>query len=65
MSNGMWHQEAIGTLIYVVFETHLDITYAIHVLSKFSKNPGIDHRNITKWVFLLLSQEYMRVLVDL
>ena len=46
----MWYQEAIGTLIYVVFETHLDIAYTIHILSKFSKNPGIDHRNITKWV---------------
>jgi len=38
----------IGTLIYVVFGTHPDIAYAIQVLSKFSKNPGIAHRNIAK-----------------
>jgi len=33
------YQETIGTLIYVVLKTYLNIIYAVQLLSYFSKNP--------------------------
>jgi len=37
------YQEAVGTLMYVMLGTRLDITYVVQFLSKFSKNPGKSH----------------------
>jgi hypothetical protein len=48
------YKEAVGTLMYARLGTHLDITYAIQVLSKFSKDPGEAHWEAVKRVFCYL-----------
>lgn len=48
------YQEAVGTLMYASLGTRPDITYAVQVLSKFSKNPGDAHWEAVKRVFRYL-----------
>ena len=48
------YQEAVGTLIYVMLGTQLDITYAVQFLLKFSKNPGKSYWKAVKRVFQYL-----------
>ena len=37
------YREAIGSLMYVVIGTQLDITYAVSYLARFMANPGHTH----------------------
>jgi len=48
------YQEAVGTLMYAMLGTRLDITYAVQSLSKFSKNPRKSHWEAVKRVFRYL-----------
>ena len=48
------YQEAVGTLMYAMLGTRPDITYAVQVLSRFSKNPGKSHWEAVKRVFRYL-----------
>ena len=41
----------IGSLMYFMIGTHLDLTYTVSMLSKFSSNPSNDHFFAAKQVF--------------
>ena len=47
MQNIPYH-EAVGTLMYASLGTWLDITYAVQMVSHFSKNPGYTHWEAVK-----------------
>ena len=47
--------EAVGTLMYASLGMHLDITYAVGILSKFNKKPGLVHWNMLKHVYAYLA----------
>ncbi|PPQ83632.1 hypothetical protein CVT26_000950 [Gymnopilus dilepis] len=48
------YQEAVGSLMYASLGTRPDITYAVQVVSRFSKNPGPDHWEAVKRIFRYL-----------
>jgi len=50
MRNILYH-EAVGSLMYASLGTHLDITYAVQTVSRFSKNLGLIHWEAVKWIF--------------
>ena len=45
---------AVGTLQYLATSTRPDIFYAVGVLARFNKNPGIDHWKAVKHLFRYL-----------
>ena len=48
------YREAIGSLMYVVVGTRLDITYAVSYLARFMANPGHAHWKAVKCVIRYL-----------
>jgi len=40
--------EALGSLMWLQVVTHLDLTYAVNILFRFSHNPGRSHWNTLK-----------------
>ena len=42
---------AVGSLMYAMVYTRLDITHAVGVLSRFMSKPGKEHWTTLKWVF--------------
>jgi hypothetical protein len=49
------YREAIGSLMYAAIAMHLDITFAVSILSQFLDNPGEAHWEGVKWIFRYLS----------
>lgn len=45
---------AIGSLMYAVVGTRIDIAYAVQNLSQFTQNPGLEHWTAVKRVFQYL-----------
>ena len=43
--------EAVGSLMYTSFGTRPDISFAIQMVSHFSKNPGLTHWDAVKHIF--------------
>ena len=54
------YAEAIGSLMYLMICTRLDIAYAVSVLSRFMSNPGEEHWKGVKWLlrYLKATQDY-------
>ena len=48
------YQEAVGSLMYASLGTRPDITYAVQMVSWFSKNPGEAHWEAVKRIFCYL-----------
>ena len=48
------YQEAVGSLMYASLGTHPDITYAVQMVSRFSKSPGPAHWEAVKQIFCYL-----------
>ena len=46
--------QAVGSLMYLATATHPDISYAVGVLARFSKNPGMTHWKAVKHLFRYL-----------
>src|SRR5438477_2944063 len=46
--------QAVGSLMYLAVATRPDISYAVGVLARFSKNPGMAHWKAVKHVFRYL-----------
>ena len=48
------YSSAVGSLIYVMVCTRLDIAHAVGVVNRFLVNPGKDHWKVVKWIFRYL-----------
>ena len=48
------YASAIGSLMYAMVCTRLDIGYAVGVVSRFMSNPGKEHWNAVKWILCYL-----------
>ena len=45
---------AIGSLMYAMVYTRLDITHAVRVVSKYMSNPRKQHWEVVKWILRYL-----------
>ena len=45
---------AIGSLMYAMVCTRLDITHVVRVVSRYMSHPGIEHWNVVKWILRYL-----------
>jgi hypothetical protein len=43
--------QAVGALMYLAMATRPDISYAVGVLARFNKNPGLQHWKAVKHLF--------------
>ena len=65
------YQETIGTLIYMVLKTYLNIIYAVQLLSYFSKNLKESYWKTVQYAFIYLKNThelwltYSRLVLDL
>ena len=48
------YSSAVGSLMYVMVCTHLDISHVVGVVRKFLANPGRAHWEAVKWIFRCL-----------
>ena len=48
------YASAVGSLIYVMICTRLDISHAVGVVSRFMSNPGEEHWKVVKWILRYL-----------
>ena len=48
------YSSAVGSLIYAMVCTRLDIAHAVGVVDRFLVNPGKDHWKVVKWIFRYL-----------
>ena len=48
------YASAIGSLMYAMVCTRLDIAHAVGVVSKYMSHPGIEHWNVVKWILRYL-----------
>lgn len=48
------YQEAVGSLLYAAQGTRPDISYAVNLVSRYSKDPGVQHWNAVKRIFRYL-----------
>uniref|UniRef100_A0A2N9HFH0 Uncharacterized protein n=1 Tax=Fagus sylvatica TaxID=28930 RepID=A0A2N9HFH0_FAGSY len=48
------YSSAVGSLLYVMVCTRLDIAHAVGVVSRFMVNPGKEHWEEVKWIFRYL-----------
>jgi hypothetical protein len=46
--------QAVGSLMYLAVATCPDISYAVGVLARFNKNPGLQHWKAVKHLFRYL-----------
>ena len=51
---GVPYASAVGSLMYVMVCTRLDIAHAVGVVSRFLSNPGKNHWTIIKWILRYL-----------
>lgn len=49
-----WYARAIGSLMYALFGTRVDIAYSVSFLSRYLGNPGPQHMRATKRIMLYL-----------
>ncbi|KAL7137606.1 hypothetical protein ABFS83_10G104500 [Erythranthe nasuta] len=48
------YANAIGSVMYLMVSTHLDIAYAVSCLSSYISNPGMPHWEALKWLLRYL-----------
>ncbi|XP_057802913.1 secreted RxLR effector protein 161-like [Salvia miltiorrhiza] len=48
------YANAIGSVMYLMISTRLDIAYVVSCLSRYMANPGIPHWEALKWLFRYL-----------
>jgi len=49
------YQKAVRSLMYIMLQTHSDITFIIFTVSQFAQNPNTSHYNAVKWIFKYLT----------
>src|SRR5438105_3914916 len=45
---------AVGSLMYVMVCSRPDLSHALSVVSRYTVNPGKEHRNVVQWIFRYL-----------
>ena len=60
------YASAVGSLMYVMLCTILDICYSVGIMSRYRYNAGREHRTIVKHIFKYLrrTRDYMLVYHD-
>ncbi len=48
------YQKAVRSLMYIMLQTHSDITFAVSTVSQFAQNLNTLHYNVVKWIFKYL-----------
>ena len=48
------YASVVGSLMYVMVCTRLDIAHALGVVSKYMSHPRIEHLNVVKWILKYL-----------
>ena len=48
------YASTVGSLMYVMVCTRLDITHAMGVVSKYMSHPRLEHWNVVKWILRYL-----------
>ena len=48
------YSSTIGSLMYVMVYTRLDIAHVVRVVRRYMKNPGKEHWEVVKWIFRYL-----------
>jgi len=49
------YQKAVRLLMYIMLQTHSDITFAVFTVSQFAQNPNTSHYNAVKQIFKYLA----------
>jgi hypothetical protein len=49
------YQKAVKSLMYIMLQTHSDITFVISTVSQFAQNLNTSHYNAVKWIFKYLT----------
>ena len=57
------YASAVGSLMYVMLCTRLDICYSVEIVGKYQSNPGIEHWTAVKHIlkYLRRTRDYMLV----
>lgn len=50
------YQKTIESLMYIMLQTHSDITFAVSTVSQFTQNSNTSHYNAVKWIFRYLTE---------
>jgi ATP-binding cassette subfamily B (MDR/TAP) protein 1 len=45
---------AVGSLMYAMVCSHLDLSYAMSIVSRYMSNPGKEHWRAVRWIFRFL-----------
>ena len=45
------YTSAVGSLMYAMICTHLDLSHAVSVVSRYMANPGKEHWKAVQWIF--------------
>ena len=48
------YSSAVGSLMYAMVCSRPDLSHALSVVSRFMANPGKEHWNAVKWIFIYL-----------
>jgi len=60
------YQKAVRSLMYIMLQTHSDITFAVSTVSQFTQNLNTSHYNTVKWIFkYLVSTMNLSVIYDI
>ncbi|KAL5760755.1 hypothetical protein ACOSP7_019245 [Xanthoceras sorbifolium] len=57
------YASAVGSLMYAMLYTRLDICFAVGIVSKFQSKPGPDHWTVVKHIFKYLKRTRDHMLV--
>jgi len=60
------YQKAVRSLMYIMLQTHSDITFTVFTISQFAQNFNTSHYNAVKWIFkYLVSTMNLSVIYDI
>jgi ATP-binding cassette subfamily B (MDR/TAP) protein 1 len=48
------YASVVGSIMYIMVYTHLEISHVVSVVSKFMINPGKVHKHTVKWILCYL-----------
>jgi hypothetical protein len=48
------YSSVVGSFMYVMVCSRLDLSYAMSLVSRYMANPGKEHWNVVKWIFRYL-----------